>query len=676
MCILEKWVKKILVQCILIIGILSIPPSLAWPGAAKEESADRGKYVAEQGNIIPPEEIHIDSYIAQIDYQYPYPETEVGVTLHAGHRQVSIHGQEEVIQICIQGRREKFGDIPPMNLAFVFDKSGSMSGKDKIEWVREAFLVFLYRLREEDTVSIVAFAEKADVLLPATRLGEIGSRKLLMERVRAVTPEGESDLKAGILAGYDQVKSRSHEDSINRIIFISDGLGEYDEILEMADQFREEGITISTVGVGMDFNLELMTQLADHGGGSSRFMSNREKINEIFNTDLDRMVVPVAFDLKMEMEFLQEVNIQNTWGYDHVIESGKIRYSLATLHNRDYETILIQVRIPPGQSEGTRDFARFTLTYQDRSGRTHTSGPHVMRLKYSDTVASYAGFSNPMVLKAGTILHIAQALQVIGTLYYSSQEESRNIYGLGRPVWQNRGVQGTTLYDDVVQLEIEETRKSIRARKQRCLDISVSLKKEIHNTHLRLEQKIFEDELAIFEMYIEKLSRELGLPGEIVKRLQDETEIIPAVAEVSVEKQVSNLVDELMLELETKKSGSVVLYGFTQMDGGVSSLKRLIDGKLNREIKKLPALSIVTEAELDAYLREQDLARTDLMDTDAALKAAAGLEADYLVGGLIIETPSSVILFARLINSIHETVDSVAQVILPLDDAVRLLLSQ
>ncbi len=669
-------IKKAFVPCILIIGILSILPSLAWSSGAKEESAERGKYVAEQGKIIPPEEIHIDSYIAEIDYQYPYPKTEVGVTLHAGHRQVSIHGQEEVIQIGIQGRKEKFEDIPPMNLAFVFDKSGSMCGKDKMEWVREAFGIFIYRLREEDTVSIVAFAETADVLLPATRLKEIGSRKILVERVRAVKPEGESDLKAGILAGHEQIKSRSHEGSINRIIFISDGLGEYNDILEMADRFNEEGINISTVGVGMDFNLKLMSQLANRSGGSSRFMSNREKINEIFNTDLDRMVVPVAYDLKMEMEFLQEVNIQNTWGYDHVIEAGKIQYSLPTLHTRDYETILMQVKIPSGQNEGTHDFARFTLTYRDRSGRKLTSGPHVMRMKYSDTGGSYTGFSNPMVLKAGTMLHIAQALKVIGTLYYSSQEDSRNIYGLGRLIWQNRDVQQTTHYDDVVHLEIEETQKSIRARKQRCLDICIALKKEIHNTHLRLEKTIFKDELAIFDMYIKKLSQELGLPSEIVTRLLEETEILPTVTEASIEKQVSDLVDELILELQTKKSGSVVFYGFTQRDGGASSLKRLIERKVNGELKKISALSIVPEGELDSYLREWDLDRTDLMDTDAALKAATELLADYLVGGMIIETPSSVILFARVINGINETVDSVAQIILPLDDEVRRLLSQ
>jgi Mg-chelatase subunit ChlD len=669
-------IKKTFISCILIIGILSILASLAWSSSAKEESADRGKYVAEQGKIIPPEEIHIDSYIAQIDYQYPNPETEVGVTLHAGHRQVSIHGQEEVIQIGIQGRRETFEDVPPMNLAFVFDKSGSMCGKDKIAWVREAFETFIYRLREEDTISIVAFAETADVLLPATRLEEIGSRKILVERVRAVKPEGESALKTGIMAGYEQIKSRSRKGSINRLIFISDGLGEYDGILETADRFREEGINISTVGVGMDFNLELMSQLANRSGGSSRFMSNREKINEIFNTDLDRMVVPVAYELKMEMEFLQEVNIQNTWGYDHVIEARKIQYSLPTLHTRDYETILIQVMIPSGQTEGTRDFARFALTYRDRSGKKHTSGPHVMRLKYSDTTGSYTGFSNPMVLKAGTVLHIAQTLKVIGTLYYSSQEDSRAIYGLGRLVWQNRGVQETTHYEDVVNLEREEIQKTIRARKQRCLDMCITLKKEIHNTHLRLEQNIFEDELAIFEMYIKKLSQELGLPSEIVTRLLEDTEIFPTVTEASIEKQVSDMVDELMLELQTKKSGSVVFSGFTHGDDGASSLKRLIDGKVNKELKKISALSIVPEGELNSYLRERDLTRTDLMDTDAALRAVTELLADYLVGGMIIETPSSVILFARVINGRNETVDSVAQIILPLDDGVRLLLSR
>jgi hypothetical protein len=419
-----------------------------------------------------------------------------------------------------------------------------------------------------------------------------------------------------------------------------------------------------------------MSQLADRSGGSSRFMSNRAKINEIFNTDLVRMVVPVAYDLKMEMEFLQEVNIQNTWGYGHVVEAEKIQYFLPTLHTRDYETILIQVTTPSGQKEGTRDFARFTLTYRDRSGKKHTSGPHVMKMKYSDIGGSYTGFSNPMVLKAGTVLHIARALKLIGTLYYSCQEDSRTMYALRRRVWQNRGVQEKTHYDDVVNLERAEIQKSIRARKQRCLDVCITLKKEIHNTHLRLEEPIFEDELAIFDMYIRTLSRELGLPSEIVTRVLAETDILPAVTEASTEKQVADLVDELILELQTKKPGSVVFSGFTQGDGASSSLKRFIDGKLNRELKKISSFTIFPERALDSYLRERDLSRADLMDTDAALEAATELSADYLITGMIIETPSSVVLFARVINSRKETVDSVAQIILPLDDEVRLLLSQ
>ena len=660
---------------VFIIGILIILPLFIWAGGSKEESADRGKYVAGQERIISPDELNIDSYISQINYQYPDPKRDLSVTLYAGHRQVSIHGQEEVIQIGIQGKRENFEDLPPMNLAFVFDKSGSMSGKDKIEWVKEAFKIFIYRLRERDTVSIIAFAEKADILLPATGLDKIRSRKELIERVLTVKPEGKSNLKAGLLAGYEQVKSRYKPGSVNRVLFISDGLGEPNGILDMADKYKGEGINVSTIGVGMKFNFDLMGQLMTRGGGSSRFMSNIEKINSIFNTDLDRMVVPVAYDLTMEIEFLQEVKIHDTWGYDHVIKGRKIQYYLATLHNRDYETILIRVTIPSGHSTGTKDFAKFSLTYRDRSGRQRSSGPHFIELKYSDLVVSQPGFSNPMVLKAGTMLHIARALKDIGTLYYSSQEDNQKLYSIYNPIiWQNRGVEQKTQYDDVVQREREEMQKSIRARKQRCLDISVALKKEIHNVHLRLEQEIYKDELDIFQMYIKKLSRELGLANEVATKLLEETEIVPTVAAASINRQISDLVDELMLEFETK-SGTVVFSGFTQKLGESSSLKRLIDDMMKAELKKTPALSIVPDWKLESFLKEKDLTHHDLTDTGVALKTTVKLEADYIMTGSIIEMSSSVVLFARVLNGKTGTVDSVAQLILPLNDRVRKLLS-
>jgi Ca-activated chloride channel family protein len=75
--------------------------------------------------IIPPEEVHADTFVATVGYNYPLPQSAVGLNLFAGHRQVSNSGQEEILRIGIQGGKQEFDDLPPLNLAFVIDKSGS-----------------------------------------------------------------------------------------------------------------------------------------------------------------------------------------------------------------------------------------------------------------------------------------------------------------------------------------------------------------------------------------------------------------------------------------------------------------------------------------------------------------------------------------------------------------------
>jgi len=666
--------QKVLSTVILIAAILISLPATLWSGGASEESADRGQYLAGQGQIIPSEEIKIDSYISQIDYRYPDPEGDLGGNLYTGHRQVSTDGQEEIVQIGIQGKRASFEDLPPMNLAFVFDRSGSMSATHKIQWVKEAFEIFIRRLRDGDTVSVVAFAEEAEVLLPATRLDGVNSRKELIEKIRAIKPEGESDLKSGLLEAYRQVEAHFDSGFVNRILFVSDGLGSTGDILATVARYKERGINISTIGVGSEFNSDLMHDLAIKSGGSSRFMSNRNKICEIFGTDLDRMVVPVARELEMKIEFLQDVMIRQTWGYDHSVLDNRISYYLATLHHRDYESILIWVTIPPGAKPGKRDFARFSLSYRDMSGRPHSSGPHVINLKYAELTSSRSGFSNSMVLKAGTMLHVAQGLKNIGTLYYSCEEDNGKRNSISQSSWRHRGVEQSTQYDEVVQREIEELQKSIQAKKQRCLDLSVSLKREIHNSHMRLEEEIFKEELAIFEMYIKKLGRELSVPEAVVSRLLKQTEIPPDMVSGSARNRISDLVEELILDLETK-SGSIAFSGFTQREKESTSLGRLIDDMTRQALARIQSLSVIPHGSLIAYLQAKDLTRLDLTDTSIALKTAANLKVDYILTGSVIEMPSSVVLFARVLNSKTEAVESVAQLILPLNNEVRALLN-
>jgi hypothetical protein len=169
------------------------------------------------------------------------------------------------------------------------------------------------------------------------------------------------------------------------------------------------------------------------------------------------------------------------------------------------------------------------------------------------------------------------------------------------------------------------------------------------------------------------LSRELGVSNEVVSGLLTDTEIEPISAEESLRRQISDLTDELVMDLETA-SGDLVFSGFIHNGGGTSPLKRLADEIIGEALGSLPALSRVADGKLERFLEELELDYSDLMDTDIALKVATALRADYIVTGSIIEMPSSVILFARALNRKTGTAESVVQLILPLDESIRSLL--
>ena len=103
--------KRLLILSLLFCVFLSARAEGQKEAAA---SSARGKYLAGQGIIIPPDEVHIDSYIAHINYKYPEPSEDLGVTLCSGHYQVSTAWQEEVIHVGIQGKKLGFENLPPM----------------------------------------------------------------------------------------------------------------------------------------------------------------------------------------------------------------------------------------------------------------------------------------------------------------------------------------------------------------------------------------------------------------------------------------------------------------------------------------------------------------------------------------------------------------------------------
>ena len=654
--------------------VLLLAAAAAWSGGASESagSATRGKYLAGQGVIVPPGEVYVDSYIASIDYRYPEPREAIGVTLYAGHQQVSVSGQEEVIQIGLQAGKRGFEDLPPMNLAFVIDKSGSMSDADKMGWVKEAFEVFIEKVRPIDFVSLVVFDSTAKVIYPSTAMSSRERRLQFRRAAQGIQPGGGTNLRAGLELGYQQVLANFRKEYTNRVLFLTDGIGQSAGILEMAESYKNMGINVSTIGVGRGFDLKLMTELARKGGGSSRFISDRQEMEETFGSELDRMVVPVARNLAMSLEFTLPVEVLATWGYNHSIEGGRIVYSQDTMHHGDYETILVHLRLPPQGATGPRELARFTLDYEDLDGKPRRSGPHALSVELVAMEHPVVGFSDAMVLKSGSMMRFALALQRIGELYYGSRDDINEINQRRDQLWQNKS--GEVSYEELSSPEIERLEASVAARMQRAMDLTVEAKKELENARLRLDNDGFDDEIGILDRYIQILGKELRWEEGRVATLRSDREIAAGTAGRSVPEHLAGLFREMTLDLRRKKGGVIAVSGFTRREGGPCRLAELLDEMALVEIGRMDNYRVVERQRLDAVLEEQELALSDLVDTVQAIEVGRVLAANTIVTGTIIEMASTVVIFGRVINVQTGEVESVAQIILPRSPEVDRLL--
>ncbi|MBN2445050.1 MAG: VWA domain-containing protein, partial [Spirochaetales bacterium] len=284
-------------------------------GESEGSSSDRSEYLAGKGIIVPPKDILPESFIAQIDYNYPDPHPlPVGLTVRTGNRQIGSDSKKELIHIGLKAYKVSFDQLPPLNLVYVIDISGSMYDANKIDWVKEALEIFLSKVREKDYVALVVFNENARVIFESAKMDKEQKRTEFKNAVKALSTSGGSNILAGMTLGYKQVQINFDTGYSNRVILMTDGLAERKDIMEMADTYKKRGINCSTVGMGVSFNSELMVELAKAGGGSSRFIPNRREMTKIFSHELDRMVVSAARDLTIDLRLRNGATLLNTWG--------------------------------------------------------------------------------------------------------------------------------------------------------------------------------------------------------------------------------------------------------------------------------------------------------------------------------------------------------------------------
>lgn len=280
----------------------------------------------------------------------------------------------------------------PVNVAIVIDKSGSMQG-DKIKHAREAAKQALDRLGPGDTVSVIAFSDKVEVVAPASSLSEREAVKSAIDRIKA---DGSTALFAGVSKGSEELRKNKQQNQVSRIILLSDGIANVgpsspQDLGRLGAALSKEGITVTTLGLGLGYNEDLMTQLALRSDGNHAFIKDSEELAGIFQREFGDILSVVAQRINVRIQCADGIRPVRVLGREADIRGQDVTVTMNQLYARQEKYIMVEAEIPEGAADTDAVVADVRLTCYNtvsKSEDTITSRAVARRVSDAGLVAA------------------------------------------------------------------------------------------------------------------------------------------------------------------------------------------------------------------------------------------------------------------------------------------------
>lgn len=239
---------------------------------------------------------------------------------------------------------------PPVNMSIVIDRSGSMHG-DKLKYAKEAAKFAVNMLEETDFISVVMYDEAVDVVVPSI---SVSNKREILSKIERIGEDGATNLCGGMMEGYHQSKKHKSAQYVNKVLLLSDGLvneGITDEntIIEIAKkEDQENGVAISTFGIGLDFNEKLMAKLAEKGNGNYYFIAKSDEIPYIFDRELSGILKVVAQNTYITVDIPAGVHLSRAYGGNYILDGEQLKVNLRDIYSNETKAILFKFKIDEG----------------------------------------------------------------------------------------------------------------------------------------------------------------------------------------------------------------------------------------------------------------------------------------------------------------------------------------
>ncbi|NLT41783.1 MAG: DUF3520 domain-containing protein [Anaerolineae bacterium] len=271
-----------------------------------------GRSYINQGYLPPKDSVRVEEYVNYFrqDYDFPAAGDAFAIYLDGAPIPFSQTERYEVMRVGIQGYAVSNEEREDVHLTFVVDVSGSMDMENRLGLVKRSLQLLVNQLRPTDTVAIVVYGDDARAILDPTS-GE--EKETINKAIQRLVAEGSTNAEAGLRLAYQVAAKADTGEGLNRVILCSDGVANVgqtgaDSILKEIEEYAADGITLTTVGFGMEnYNDVLMEQLADKGNGFYAYVDTFNEARRLFLDNLTSTLQVIAKDAKIQVDFNPEV---------------------------------------------------------------------------------------------------------------------------------------------------------------------------------------------------------------------------------------------------------------------------------------------------------------------------------------------------------------------------------
>jgi len=250
------------------------------------------------------------------------------------------------------------------------------------------------------------------VLRPAR---EVGDREEVRRLIRGIEPGSSTNIHAGLVLGYREALKSFKRGGTNRVVLLTDGIANQGvtdpaQIARESLSFNDRGVDLSTIGVGLDLNKDLLRDLAKSGRGLFHFVADAQDITKVFLKEVQSLAAPVASEPNLEVEYGPGLELAHVYGYEPERAAGGLRIKLDNMNQGLTQVVLLRFKVKARGADAARPSVRVNFSYYDIEQKRRVTRNEAASLSFGGGAAADM-LRDPEVGKNFTIAQLAQAIR-------------------------------------------------------------------------------------------------------------------------------------------------------------------------------------------------------------------------------------------------------------------------